>query len=96
MKIGFNMLLWTPFATEEHYPIFEKLKETGYDGVQVWVIDGSPEDHAKVGAELDRIGLARSTVTVIPDEARSPISADASSRKAALDYFKYHGNALWR
>lgn len=26
MKIGFNMLLWTHFVTEKHYPIIEKLK----------------------------------------------------------------------
>ena len=89
MKIGFNMVLFTPFATEEHYPIFEKLKETGYDGVQLWAIHGTPEDHAKVGEELDRIGLKRTTVTIIPDESRSPISADPANRKAALDHLKW-------
>ena len=35
MKIGFNMLLWTPFVTEEHFGTLQKLKATGYDGVEV-------------------------------------------------------------
>ncbi|MCK5270159.1 MAG: hypothetical protein KAJ46_05210 [Sedimentisphaerales bacterium] len=30
MKTGFNLLLWTPFVTEEHFELFEKLKATGY------------------------------------------------------------------
>lgn len=89
MKIGFNMLLWTPFVTEEHFPIFEKLKETGYDGVEFEVIDGVPADYAKVGAELDRLGLGRTAVTIIPDEARNPISADPACRRAAVDHLKW-------
>ncbi len=89
MKIGFNMLLWTPFVTEEHYPIFEKLKETGYDGVELTVFEGTPDDYARVGAELDRIGLDRTTVTIVLDEARNPASADPACRKAALEHFKW-------
>ena len=33
MKIGMNLLLWTPFVTEEHFGILGKLKATGFDGV---------------------------------------------------------------
>ena len=89
MKIGFNMLLWTPHVTDEHYPIFEKLKETGYDGVQLTVFEGTPDDYAKVGAELDRVGLDRTTITIVLDEARNPSSADPGCRKAALEHFKW-------
>ena len=89
MKIGFNMLLWTPFVTEEHFPIFEKLKETGYDGVELELIDGTPEDYAKAGAELDRLGLKRTTVTIVLDKPRDPTSADPAHRKAALEHFKW-------
>ena len=35
MKTGFNMLSWTPFVTEEYFPLFEKLKKMGYDGVEI-------------------------------------------------------------
>ncbi len=40
MKIGFNVLLWTPYVTEEHFGLFEKLKVTGYDGVEIPLFGG--------------------------------------------------------
>lgn len=42
MKIGFNMLLWTPFVTEAHFHLFEKLKAVGYDGVELEIFEGHP------------------------------------------------------
>jgi D-psicose/D-tagatose/L-ribulose 3-epimerase len=89
MKIGFNMLLWTPFVQPEHFPIFEKLKETGYDGVELELIEGTPDDYAKAGAELDRLGLKRTTVTIVLDEPRNPSSSNPEHRKAALEHFKW-------
>lgn len=89
MKIGFNMLLWTPVVTREHFPIFKKLKETGFDGVEVGVFDGTPDDYVKIGEELDILGLERTAVTVIPDEAHNPLSADPKSQKAAVDKLKW-------
>ena len=31
MKTGMNLLLWTTHVTEEHFPLFEKLKNTGFE-----------------------------------------------------------------
>ena len=31
MKTGMNLLLWTTHVTAEHFPLFAKLKQTGYD-----------------------------------------------------------------
>jgi len=86
MKIGFNMLLWTPFVTEEHYPTFERLKETGYDGVEIPLFNGAPSHYEKVGAVLKDCGLGCTAVTVIPDKAHNPISADEKDRAGALEY----------
>lgn len=47
MKIGFNMLLWTPFVTEEHFPLFKTLKEAGYDGVELEIFEGTPAHYGK-------------------------------------------------
>ena len=47
MQIGFNMLLWTPFVTEEHFPLFAPLKETGYDGVELEIFEGTPDHYAR-------------------------------------------------
>ncbi|MCK4375810.1 MAG: TIM barrel protein [Candidatus Brocadiae bacterium] len=89
MRIGFNMLLWTPFVTKEHFPQFEKLKAVGYDGVELPLFDGTPEHYAAVARALADNGLGSTAVTVIPDEDCSPIRADAGRRRAAVDRLKW-------
>jgi D-psicose/D-tagatose/L-ribulose 3-epimerase len=89
VKIGFNMLLWTPFVTDEHFPLFEKLKKTGYDGVEIPLFNGDAAHYAKVGAALKDNGLGCTVVTVIPDKAHSPISPETRDREGALSYLKW-------
>ena len=88
MKVGMNLLLWTAFVTEEHFPILEKIKKTGYDGVEIPLFDGDAEHYKKIKKELDNLGLGCTTVTVVNAET-NPISPDASVRKAALDRIKW-------
>lgn len=89
MKIGFNMLLWTPFVTEEHFPLFAMLKQTGYDGVEIPLFSGDPAHYKAVGKALQDNGLACTAVTVIPDKAHNPISALVSDREGAATYLKW-------
>lgn len=89
MKIGFNLLLWTGFVDDEQLPLLEKLKATGYDGVEIPLFDGTPDHYAKLKKKLDDIGLATTTVTAMPGEQASTISPDASARAAALDHIKW-------
>ncbi len=87
MKIGMNLLLWTGHVEEHHVPILRAIKETGFDGVEIPVFDPSDVGHfAKLGSILDDIGLERTAVALIPDEAHSPISADASARQGGVDH----------
>jgi D-psicose/D-tagatose/L-ribulose 3-epimerase len=89
MKIGMNMLLWTGHVTEEHVPILKAIKETGFDGVEVPVFDPSDEAHFRwLGRVLDDLGLQRTTVALIPDEAQSPISPDAGARAKAFEHLE--------
>ncbi len=40
MKYGMNMLLWSDNATgEDSLPILEKIKQVGYDGVEIPLFD---------------------------------------------------------
>jgi len=89
MKYGMNLLLWTGHVSSEHFPILEKLKKTGYDGVEVPLFEGNAAHFKTVKNELDNLGLGATTVTVIPDEAHSPISPDAKCRQAGLDRIKW-------
>lgn len=89
MKIGFSMLLWTTGVSEAHRPILEDLKETGYDGVEIPVFSGTPDDYAKLGRTLDEIGLERTAITVIPTVEKNPLSADPADRRRAVDYLNF-------
>ena len=87
MKIGMNLLLWTGHVTEAHVPVLRALKDTGFDGVEVPVFDASNIGHySGLARLLDDIGLERTAVALIPDEAHSPISPDAAARQAGADH----------
>ena len=41
MKIGFNLLLWTPHVTAKHRALARSdIKKTGYDGVEMPMFEG--------------------------------------------------------
>jgi D-psicose/D-tagatose/L-ribulose 3-epimerase len=88
MKIGMNLLLWTGFVTEAEFPLLGKLKSAGFDGVELPLFDGDASHYKKIRAELDRQGLACSTVTVMTPEV-NPISPDAAVRQKAIERLKW-------
>lgn len=88
MKTGMNLLLWTAHVTSEQYPLIEKIKATGYDGVEIPIFEGDAAHFASVGKELKNLGLGCTTVTVLTPET-NPASADANIRKAALERLKW-------
>jgi D-psicose/D-tagatose/L-ribulose 3-epimerase len=83
-----NLLLWTTHVTEEHFPVLERLKAAGFDGVELPIFEGNEAHYRRLGQELDRLGLGRTAVTVVGPEA-SPISPDATVRKAASDRLRW-------
>jgi D-psicose/D-tagatose/L-ribulose 3-epimerase len=84
LKIGMNMLLWAPVVGEEHYPIFERLKETGFDGVEIPIHENPVEDYQKLGDDLEAMGLLRTGTLALPPH-QNPVSDEASERTAALE-----------
>jgi D-psicose/D-tagatose/L-ribulose 3-epimerase len=84
MKTGMNLLLWTTHVTDEHYPLFGKLKKTGFDGVEIPVFEGTEAHFRAVGKEIKNHGLGCTTVTVVNEQA-NPISPDAAVREAAVE-----------
>jgi len=89
VKIGFCMLLWTTSVGEEHKALLADLKATGYDGVEIPIFAGSPDDYAAIGVMLDSLGLGRTGISVIPSEDQHPLSDDPAKRQAAVDYLKW-------
>ena len=91
MKIGFNMLLWTTNLVEDQFDLLKKIKDVGYDGVEIPIFGGEEKvsHFANIGKALKDNGLDCTSVTVIPDEDRSPISNNQKSRTNALEYMKW-------
>ncbi|WP_339838062.1 sugar phosphate isomerase/epimerase family protein [uncultured Maribacter sp.] len=88
MKIGMNMLLWTNHVTEEHYPIIDTLKETGYDGIELYMGDGNLTHYKKLGKHLSELEMGVNVVTGLsPDENIS--SKDPNIRQVGLDRLKW-------
>jgi D-psicose/D-tagatose/L-ribulose 3-epimerase len=89
MKIGFCMLLWTTHLDGSHRALLEDIKATGYDGVEVPVFEGSPDDFAAIGEMLDEIGLERTAITAIPSVDQNPLDEDPAIRRAAVQYLEH-------
>jgi D-psicose/D-tagatose/L-ribulose 3-epimerase len=89
MKIGFCMLLWTTSVTSEHQSILDDLKKTGYDGVEIPVFEGTPDDYAALGKQLDSLELDRTAISVIPSLDKNPLSENPAVRKEAVSYLNW-------
>lgn len=89
VKLGFNLLLWTTHATDAHLGQMQRLKQTGYDGVEVPVFTGDPGHFRALGARIADLGLQATGVGVMPGGGKSCISAVAAERDAALDHIKW-------
>ena len=72
------MFLWTTSVSKKHVALMKDIKATGYDGVEIPVFEGAPDDYARLGETLDRIGLERSAVSAMGDPKMNLISADAA------------------
>ena len=88
MQFGMNLFLWTDDPTQEALlPLYQRLADMGFDGVELPIFEADPEAFARLGRRLDDMGLARTAVTVRGAED-DPISPDASVRAAALEATK--------
>ncbi len=89
MKIGMCMFLWTTNIGPEHKSLLADIRKTGFDGVEIPVFEGTPDDFAATGKMLDDLGLERTAVTANGDPAQNLISDTASERAAGIDRMKW-------
>jgi D-psicose/D-tagatose/L-ribulose 3-epimerase len=84
MKLGMNMLLWSTDVSDAAYdPVFEMLKDAGFDGVEIPIFDRETEKYAALRERLDRIGLEALAVSA-RGGGDNPISDDPAVRAEAL------------
>jgi D-psicose/D-tagatose/L-ribulose 3-epimerase len=84
MKFGMNLLLWTDDLKDEMFPVLQRLKGMGYDGVEVPIFDLNVSKYAAWGKRLDDLGLERTAVTarVAKD---NPMSSDKAVRTLGVE-----------
>jgi D-psicose/D-tagatose/L-ribulose 3-epimerase len=88
MRAGINLLLWTTRVEEKHVPILERLQEAGYDGAEIPIHTADRRHYEKLAQTMDSLGLQRTVSTALPGAGTNLIGAQASSRRAAVDYLK--------
>lgn len=87
MKYGINLYLWADDMHDGLVPVLEKLKQIGYDGVEVPIFDLDQAKWKTWATRLDDLGLERTANTVIAPE-HNPVSADPKIRKAAYEHMQ--------
>ncbi len=87
-KIGFNVLAWTAAVSDDLFPIIERLKTIGYDGVEFYLGPQEAAAYQRMGNFVKDLGLETTAVmTVGADE--NPVSESAEVRGRALDKIKW-------
>ncbi|TLV04885.1 sugar phosphate isomerase/epimerase [Klebsiella indica] len=89
MLLGINLLLWTTHVSEKDLPLLERLKKTGFDGVEIPVFHGEPEKYQKIGQWLRELGLRVTALGFMPGVEFSCIADDEATRKRALEHLKW-------
>ena len=89
MKIGMCMFLWTTSVGRKHEKLLRDIRQTGFDGVEIPIFEGTPDDYRRLGDLLDRIGLERTAVSAMGDPAMNLISPDQATRRRGIDYMKW-------
>lgn len=87
-KVGFNLLAWSAKVSEDLFPITERLKEIGYDGVEIFIGVSDQKAYKQYGDYAKSLGLeVTSVIGLGPDE--NPISHDAKVREKAVERIKW-------
>ncbi len=87
-KIGFNLLPWSAGVSSTVFPLLDRLKAIGYDGIEVLI--GSPDEaeYKALGKYAADLGLEITGVFVLGADD-NPISADPSIRQRGVDKIKW-------
>ncbi|WP_025765333.1 sugar phosphate isomerase/epimerase family protein [Dyadobacter tibetensis] len=87
-KVGFNVLAWTAAVSDDVFPIVERLKSIGYDGVEFYLGTAELEPYHRMGDFTKSLGMETTAVVTVGKDD-NPISESASVRGKALDKIKW-------
>ncbi len=88
IKVGFNLLLWTSAISKKMNPVADKLKEIGFDGIEVSM--GNPDEKVYLGIrKIFKEHWYGSDMFFRPWPDHDPISESQAVRDAALERMKW-------
>ena len=87
MNIGMNLLLWTDHVVERHDELLERIKEIGFDAVEVPIFDTSDLALTNTWASMRALDLRATAVTVMSAET-NPIAIEPHIRDKAVEHLE--------
>lgn len=87
MKYGVNTVVWTTRVGKAEGPLFVRIREWGFDGVEPFLSPEEPADIPAVKRVLDELQFDRTTCSVLPREANL-ISSQAEVRAQTVEFLK--------
>jgi D-psicose/D-tagatose/L-ribulose 3-epimerase len=85
MKFGVNTFLWTGNFGPEHFHLLPKIKEQGFNGIEVALIRPGDFKANEIRKALETVGLECTVCSVLPGEL-SLVSPDASVRAKTVTH----------
>jgi D-psicose/D-tagatose/L-ribulose 3-epimerase len=85
MKFGVNTYIWGSTFGPADFHLLPRITASGFDGIEVPLLNPAAFEVDAVGRELDRVGLARTAVANVP-AGSSLASSDAGERRRARDH----------
>jgi len=87
MKFGVNTMVWTTQVGEKEGPLFARIKQWGFDGIELFLSADEPANIPLIRSMLDRLELPRTTCSVLPGKANL-ISGDAATRAHGVEFLR--------
>jgi D-psicose/D-tagatose/L-ribulose 3-epimerase len=87
MKYGVNAMVWTTRVDESHASLFSRIREWGFDGVELFLSPEEPRDIPAIRKILDENHLECTTCSVLPRECHL-VSPQPEVRARAVDFLK--------
>jgi D-psicose/D-tagatose/L-ribulose 3-epimerase len=87
MKFGVNTMVWTTRVDKSHAPLFSRIREWGFDGVELFLSPQEPRDIPAIRKMLEKNQLECTTCSVLPRECHL-VSPQPEVRAKGVEFLK--------
>jgi D-psicose/D-tagatose/L-ribulose 3-epimerase len=87
MKFGANTFIWADKWSRELFPLLGRLKEAGFDGIEIPLINPDQLEDPELRRALERNGLECTVCSVLP-QGLNTVSNDAEIRRKTREHLK--------